>query len=140
MADEDSGGHRWIPGGTAIRKGSLWALGVSIAVAGLALAWKFLWTNPAPPGRVADPSIVISTFITLYGLFLAGFGVLAGFVIAKEKAREVLKTIAIIFLIEAAIMDLWRVSDSTNDLYQAATSGLSRRACMTLLTTSSLIL
>jgi hypothetical protein len=94
VVDQDPGDHRWIPGGIAIRQGLPWAFGVSVFVAGLALAWKYGWTNPAPPGNATDPSVVISTFITLYGLFLTGFGVLAGFVIAKRKAREVLKSVA----------------------------------------------
>jgi hypothetical protein len=71
---------------------------------------------------------VITTFITLYGLFIGGFGVLTGFVAKKDvNEREYMrawKAAAITFLILGAAMDLWRVLDSTGDLFTAATSGL----------------
>jgi hypothetical protein len=92
------------------------------------VGWKFLWKNSAPGVRASDPSVVISTFITIYVLFLTGFGVLIGLITAKKDAREVWKPVAIAFLIVATAMDLWRMLDSTNDLYNAATSGLSYHA------------
>jgi hypothetical protein len=74
---------------------------------------------------------VITTFITLYGLFIGGFGVLVSFVVKKKvKKVECLtgwRAAAIIFLILAAGVDLWRVLDSTNDLFRATAHGLDYR-------------
>lgn len=82
-------------------------------------------TSKNPP---LDPTAVITNFITLYGLFIGGFGVLIGFVAKKKvKKTECLTAwwvAAIIFLILSVGMDLWRVLDSTNDLFKAATHGL----------------
>jgi hypothetical protein len=102
-------------------------LGVVVGV----LVWKF---KPiAPPyttskGPPLDPTAVITTFITLYGLFIGGFGVLIGFV-AQKKVKKIewltaWRAAAISFLIVGVGMDLWRVLDSTNDLFIAATHGL----------------
>jgi hypothetical protein len=128
MTDQGHGHHDFIPGGIAIRRSLPWIVGVTALAAGSLLAWKHLWTNPAPKGTANDPSIVISTFITLYTFFLTGFVALVGLVTSKEQAREVLKAVAIFSLIEATLMDLWRVSDSMDDLYKAATNGLTYQA------------
>ena len=98
-------------------------------VTGILLAWKYLWTNQARSDQLSDPSgasVVVGTFITLYSLFLAGFSGLAGFV-NRKRVKMFWAIVAIAFLIEAAAVDLWRVLDSTGDLYSAATKGLSRR-------------
>src|SRR5690348_14382099 len=65
--------------------GVLAALGLGLVVG--VLVWKF---KPiAPPHTTSqhpplDSTAVITTFITLYGLFIGGFSVLIGFV-AKKK-------------------------------------------------------
>jgi hypothetical protein len=112
----------------ATRVGSIWVFAVTVIGIGWAIGWKFFWHNPAPAQKTFDPSIVISTFITLYGLFLTGFGILVGLLTAKKDARRIWKPVAIVFLIGGALIDLWRVLDSTNDLYKAATHGLTYHA------------
>jgi hypothetical protein len=113
----------------ANRKGWPLVIVVTLVGTGWAVIWKYVWTNPTPANKVVgDPSVVIGTFITLYGLFIGGFGVLVGLVMNAKHEKEVWKFAAILLLIEATAMDLWRVFDSTNDLYNAATNGLSSRA------------
>jgi hypothetical protein len=92
---------------------------------GWAIGWKHFWHNSASAKLSFDPGIVISTFITLYGFFLTGFGVLVGLLVTKKDSREIWKPVAIVFLIEGTLIDLWRVLNSTNDLYKAATHGLN---------------
>ena len=70
---------------------------------------------------------MLNNFITLYVLFLTGVGVLVGFLTGKRD-RKIWKFVAIALLIEVTIVDLWRVLDSTGDLYKAATSKLSLHA------------
>ena len=78
-----------------------------------------------------DPSVVIGTFITLYGLFIGGFGVLVAFIAKRGRKKEsleileILKVMAIALLVEATGLDLWRILNSTGDLFTAATSELS---------------
>jgi len=79
---------------------------------------------------MSDPSVVIGTFITLYTVFIGGFGVLAGFLVKRGQAEgwlEVLRVMAIALLVAATGLDLWRVLNSTGDLFTTATSGLSYR-------------
>jgi hypothetical protein len=73
-----------------------------------------------------DASTLISMFITLYALFLGGFAGLVGFVV-KETSRRFLfwKILAVELLIGAALVDLWRVLDSTQDLYRSGVGGLT---------------
>jgi len=116
-------------------RGIVGAAGI-IALAAL-LVWLFKPSpaHPAstyPASTTSDPSVVIGTFITLYGLFLAGFGALASFVVKegnKKKGRFVaLRAAAITFLVAATLTDLLRVRDATSDLSTAATYGLSHQA------------
>jgi hypothetical protein len=103
---------------------------IFIALLTVVLIWKFKPHAPpyTKPKNPLDPTAVITTFITLYGLFIAGFGVLIGFVVKKKvKGTERLtawRIAAIWLLILGFGMDLWRVYDSTNDLFIAAASGL----------------
>lgn len=115
----------------ATKKGLLLAIEVAAVTAIVVVLLKYNWTSSASANQVSDPSIVIGTFITLYGLFIGAFGVLVGFVVKKKRGAdvlEVLRVAAIAFLAGASILDLLRVLDSTNDLFMAATSGLSYRA------------
>src|SRR5262249_49996095 len=110
-------------------KGILWVV-AAVVVAAVLLKWlKPHPTYPATAASVPGASIVIGTFITLYGLFLGGFGVLASFVgkkgVMKARSLEILRVAAIGVLVAGAFVDLWRVIDSTNDLFTAATSGLN---------------
>jgi hypothetical protein len=111
--------------------GLLIAVGFAVVSAIVVVVLKVEWTSSAPTNKVSDPSVVIGTFITLYGLFIGAFGVLVGFVANKGHGTdlmEVLRVAAIALLAGGALMDLLRVLDSTNDLFTAATSGLSYRA------------
>ena len=115
----------------ATQKGLLLAIVIAGVTAIVVVLLKYNWTSSAPTNQVSDPSIVIGTFITLYGLFIGAFGVLVGFVVKKKRGTdflEVLRVAAIALLAGASILDLLRVLDSTNDLFTAATSGLSYRA------------
>jgi hypothetical protein len=88
---------------------------------------KWWWHNGAAKSTVSDPQVLVATFITLYGLFIAGFGALATFV-TRGRYRRVWQVLAVALLIGATALDLYRVLDSTYDLYYAATSGLTNHA------------
>ena len=120
MAEPDPGNHHRPPA----LVGWSWIIVVTAAGACWALLWKFTWHNPAPMSKASDPSIVLNNFITLYVLFLTGVGILVGFLTGKRQCRKIWKPVAIALLIEVTIVDLWRVLDSTGDLYKAATSNL----------------
>jgi xanthine/uracil permease len=132
MADQAPSTHA----GRTTRWGILLAFAVALLVAGCVLfvklvLFKHVWQNLASKQRISDPSVVIGTFITLYGLFIAVFGIVIGIVTKRrcEKERwEILRVAAIALLAMALLMDLWRVLDSTTDLFTSATSGLSYRA------------
>lgn len=103
---------------------------VGLAVLGVWLVKSYLLSYPASARIVPDPSAVIGTFVTLYGLLIGGFGVLAGFLVAKNvkgKPRpwEALKSSALTLLAAAAIADLILVLYAANDLFTAATHGMS---------------
>lgn len=114
--------------------------GIVVAVGVAALAALLVWllkprlALPASTRtqKTSDPSVVIGTFITLYGLFLGGFAALAGFVVKegnKKGGRFVFwRAAAITFLAVAAVTDLLRVRDATSDLSTASTYGLTYRA------------
>ena len=102
------------------------AVAVGIVTGCLVVLWTALWTNRGSNTRVPDPSVVIGTIITLYVLFIGGFGSLVGFITGR-RVGLFLKTMAIALMVSAAMLDLWRVEDSTGDLYKAATNGLSYR-------------
>ena len=141
MAEEDSSNQRSVSYRVSAKIKSGYTRAARPTVAGAVAAvvlgvvvgvsvWIF---KPiAPPytakGPPLDPTAVITTFITLYGLFIGGFGVLIGFV-AQKKVKKIKwltawRAAAISFLIVGVGMDLWRVLDSTNDLFKAAARGL----------------
>ena len=115
--------------------GSPKSWGIVGALVAIALTWVVVMrikphtAYPAHPRIVPDPSVVIGTFVTLYGLFIGGFGVLITFVAKKSNKKkrllEALKAAAIVLLAAAALFDVWRVWDASNDLYKAATHGFS---------------
>ena len=107
----------------AARSGIVWTVVTSLLVAGC-VAWaRYGWTNHAPKTRGPDGSVLIGTFITLYGLFLGGFGVLAGF--ASKISHVTLRVMALAFIGEASILDLFRVLNSTEDLYSTTVRKLT---------------
>ena len=63
-----------------------------------------------------DASVLLSTFITVYGVFIAAYGVLTGFAIAMSD-RATLRLFTLIVLVEATLFDLYRIFNTTNDLY-----------------------
>jgi hypothetical protein len=87
--------------------------------------WKAAWTNGASAKQVLpQANVMIGTFITVYTVFIGGFGALASFV-AKARGHSVAQAIAVVLLIEVATLDLFQVLNSTNDLYATATTGLT---------------
>ncbi len=58
--------------------GILGALGVAVVAAAIVVPLKVGWRNSAPTrattSKMSDPSVVIGTFITLYTVFIGGFG------------------------------------------------------------------
>jgi len=118
-------------------KGIVVAFGVVVVIA--LLVWLFKprlahppSIHPPPTQKTPDASVVIGTFITLYGLFIGGFAALAGFVAKegiKKKGRFVAwRAAAITFLAAATLTDLFRMLDATGDLSIAATDGLTYQA------------
>jgi hypothetical protein len=81
--------------------------------------------DQAPNVPVPEPSSqVISTFVAVYTLFLAGFATLAGFV-TKGAAPRSWKIVAVEFLVVASALDLIRTVSSTNELYESTTGALT---------------
>jgi hypothetical protein len=141
MGEEDSNDRRGALGQVSakIKSGYTRAAGspitgvlaaIFIGLLTVVLIWRFKPHAPpyTKPKQPLDPTAVITTFITLYGLFIGGFGVLIGFVVKKKvKKPERLtawRIAAIWLLILGFLMDLWRVYDSTSDLFIATASGL----------------
>ncbi len=87
-------------------------------------AWRALWVNTASETAVAQASVVIGTFVTLYNLFLGGFAGLAGFV-ATSRAAPAAKVFGLTLILEVVGVDLLRIWDSTMDLFADATTGLT---------------
>ena len=77
---------------------------------------------PLHPKTVPDPSAVIGTFVTVYGLFIGVFGVLAGFLVTKraEGWRLGVKAFALTLLFAATVADLVLVLLASNDLFKGA--------------------
>jgi uncharacterized membrane protein YedE/YeeE len=112
--------------GSAAFRGILGALVVA-GLIGLAV-WSWKPRYPASARIVPDPSALIGTFVTLYGLFIGAFGALVGFLATKSTEKRMLEAFrysAITFLAVATIVDFARVWDASNDLFRAATHGLS---------------
>jgi hypothetical protein len=84
---------------------------------------------PRSSKLVNDPSALIGTFVTLYGLLIGAFGVLAGFLVSKKVRKPsiwaALKSFALTLLAAATVADLVLVLNAANDLYTATTHGLS---------------
>ena len=108
-----------------IRIGLLWDLVISLIVFCALWRWKTVWTNGASAKQVLpQASVMIGTFITLYTVFIGGFGALASFV-TKARGHSIAQAIAVVLLIEVAALDLFQVLNSTNDLYATVTTGLT---------------
>lgn len=108
-------------------------ISAALVVAGLIglAVWSWKPRYPASVRIIPDPSALIGTFVTLYGLFIGAFGVLVGFLATKSTEKRPLEAFrysAITFLAVATILDLFRVWDASNDLFRAATHGLSYSA------------
>jgi hypothetical protein len=79
----------------ATQKGLLLAIVVAVVTAIVVVLLKYNWTSSAPTNQVSDPSIVIGTFITLYGLFIGAFGVLVGFIVKKKRGTDFLEVLRV---------------------------------------------
>ncbi len=99
------------------------AAAITAVVAVALIVLGDVWPNHAPRTRVTDASVMIGTFITIYTAFIAGFGVLVGFVAGRNP--KWLAATAIALIVVGTAVDLWRVIDSTGDLYRASTTGLT---------------
>ena len=78
---------------------------------------------PLHPKIVPDPSAVIGTFVTIYGLFIGAFGVLAGFLVTKSSMKNwrlALKACALTLLFATTVADLVLVLYASNDLFKGA--------------------
>jgi hypothetical protein len=106
--------------------GLRWSLLLTLAIAGviLVILWIISPTNKAP-GYASDASVLIATFITLYSAFIAGFLVLASFVISRKRHLR-LRFIAVWFLVVATGVDLWRVLDAANGIYDNLVGSYTR--------------
>jgi hypothetical protein len=71
-----------------------------------------------------DAGTLVGTFITLYTLFLGGFAGLAGIVVTGG-ARPRAKTVAVVLIIAATLVDFWRIVDATGDLFTSSNRGLT---------------
>ena len=96
------------------------------------VVWLVKTSYPRSSIIIMDPSSVIGTFVTLYGLLIGAFGVLAGFLVTKKvqkPSREaVLKSFALTLLAAATVMDFVLVLNAANDLFTAAAHGLNYAA------------
>jgi dipeptide/tripeptide permease len=97
---------------------------LTVAITGVVLGIKFILdqTNEAtaPGAKVLlrpDASVLSGTFITLYTAFIAGFLALADFVSTRKRHLK-LRFIAIWFLAAATGLDLWRVINAADDIYE----------------------
>jgi hypothetical protein len=97
-------------------KGWIWVVVVSLAVVAAVFWSKYSWTNGGLKEKGPDGSILIGTFITLYTLFLGSFGGLTNFV--RKSPHTALRVSALAFMVEMAALDLYRVLNSTEDLYK----------------------
>src|SRR5664279_6616756 len=112
-------------------QGRLWPTVTAIVIAGVVwfvldrLRWLSQANNKASTTAIAaDASTLIGMFITLYALFLGGLAALVPFVTKEDKPRFG-KILAIWLLIGACFLDLWRILDSTDDLYKSGIVGLT---------------
>jgi hypothetical protein len=105
---------RWARSG--YRPAVFWAVVGTVAAVAVMETYKYVWTNQAPARVSPDASVLLSTFITVYGVFIAAYGVLTGFAIAMSE-RATLRLFTLIVLVEATLFDLYRIFNTTNDLY-----------------------
>lgn len=101
----------------------VWAVVISATTEGVVILGKHLWTNDASQAPGPDGSGLIGTFITIYALFLGAFGGLTGLVVKSSHDR--LRRLALTFMVEAVVLDLFRISNSTEDLYRTTVGKLS---------------
>ena len=91
--------------------------------------WLVKTSYPRSSKIIPDPSPVIGAFVTLYGLLIGAFGVVAGFLVTKKVQKPsrwaFLKSFALTLLAAATILDLVLVLNAANDLFTAAAQGLS---------------
>ncbi len=104
----------WVRSGN--RPAVFWAVVATIVAVAVIEIYKYVWINRAPEKVSPDASVLLSTFITVYGVFITAFGVLTGFVIDMSE-RATLRLFALILLVEATLFDLYRIFNTTNDLY-----------------------
>ena len=121
-----SGFLKTLPGKSGF-KGCYRALAL-VGVTALAV-WLLKPGYPRSSKVIHDPSAVIGTFVTVYGLLVGAFGVLAGFLVAKKVPKPsrwaTLKSFALTLLAAATIADLILVLNAANDLFTAAAYGLT---------------
>ncbi len=96
------------------------------------VVWLVKPSYPRSSTLIKDPSAVIGTFVTVYGLLIGAFGVLAGFLVSKKVQKPsrwaALKSFALTLLAAATIADLVLVLNAANDLFTAAAHGLTYAA------------
>ena len=66
-------------------------------------------------GTQPDASVFISTLILIYTVFLAVYGALLQMFISRE--RGALEWLAIVLMLLAILLNLWRIQNSLGDLY-----------------------
>jgi hypothetical protein len=110
--------------------GLRWSVLLTLAIAGVVWGIHYIYrqTNEAT-GDAPDASVLIATFITLYSAFIAGFLVLASFVVSRKRHLR-LRFIAVWFLVAATAVDLWRVLNAANDLYHNLVGSHTKHALL----------
>jgi hypothetical protein len=121
---------RWDSLSPEARCGICWGVVGSIVAIAAALAFK-LWVfedffpNLGSTRKAPTASTVIGTFVTLYALFIGGFGGFAAFVVKRGDAvgsLEIRRVMAVVLLVFVTFLDLWRVLNSAGDLSTPALS------------------
>jgi hypothetical protein len=100
-------------------------LAITIVVVIVIFVYKTTWHNSADTAKSDKGEVMVATFISLYAAFIAGFGILVGFVSNSKGTGVAWKVVAIILLIETTGLDLYRVLNGSYDLYDATAGGLS---------------
>jgi hypothetical protein len=79
-------------------------------------------------GQKPDATTLISTLVVIYTFFVAAFGTLAPFLIDKDRRttllnptgrpnRAFLQVVALLYIVGAISLDVYRIWNSTGDLY-----------------------
>ena len=66
-------------------------------------------------GKQPDASVFISTLILIYTVFMAVYGALLPIFIARERGAW--EWLAIVLIVLAILLNLWRIQNSLGDLY-----------------------